>query len=182
MQGPGGAIHPTADHAYAGAGAGPADGAEHAHLSQETRIKVEAAKSFIENMYQVKSQSLQERLHRRKALEQGLQQQAVPEEERRRAIAEHEKRESDFNRLQRKRMTAEDFEPLTIIGRGAFGEVGINVKDPVWIMQYTATDRCIGSTSAGRRQLSPLSQSDLGMSLKITACIGHIAKALYGAV
>ena len=26
--------------------------------------------------------------------------------------------------LQRQRMTAEDFEPLTIIGRGAFGEVG----------------------------------------------------------
>lgn len=175
MQGPGGAVHPTVDHAYAGAGAGPADGAEHAHLSQETRIKVEAAKSFIENMYQVKSQSLQERLHRRKALEQGLQQQAVPEEERRRAIAEHEKRESDFNRLQRKRMTAEDFEPLTIIGRGAFGEVDINVNDPVWMMQYTAT-------STGRRQLSPLPQSDLGMFFKVTACIGHVAKALYGAV
>eukprot|EP00983_Pelagomonas_calceolata_P096059 1158085-Pelagomonas_calceolata.AAC.13 len=29
-----------------------------------------------------------------------------------------------FGPLQRQRMSAEDFEPLTIIGRGAFGEVG----------------------------------------------------------
>lgn len=36
---------------------------------------------------------------------------------------ELEKRESDFTRLQRARLSADDFEPLTIIGRGAFGEV-----------------------------------------------------------
>jgi hypothetical protein len=38
-------------------------------------------------------------------------------------MGELEKRESDFARLQRARLTADDFEPLTIIGRGAFGEV-----------------------------------------------------------
>lgn len=38
-------------------------------------------------------------------------------------LAELEKRESDYTRLQRARITPDDFEPLTIIGRGAFGEV-----------------------------------------------------------
>ena len=34
-----------------------------------------------------------------------------------------EQRERDFSRLQRQRLTPDDFEPLTIVGRGAFGEV-----------------------------------------------------------
>jgi hypothetical protein len=39
-------------------------------------------------------------------------------------LSQLEKHEGDFMRLQRARPTAYDFEPLTIIGRGAFGEVG----------------------------------------------------------
>ena len=41
------------------------------------------------------------------------------------ALEEHARQESDFTRLQRQRMTSDDFEPLTIIGRGAFGEVSV---------------------------------------------------------
>ena len=44
-------------------------------------------------------------------------------EERQAVLEDHAKRESDFTRLQRQRMTSADFENLTIIGRGAFGEV-----------------------------------------------------------
>ena len=40
------------------------------------------------------------------------------------ALAELERRESEYTRLQRHRMSVADFELLTIIGRGAFGEVG----------------------------------------------------------
>jgi serine/threonine kinase 38 len=40
-----------------------------------------------------------------------------------RVVEEFNRRESEFTRLQRQRMSAADFEPLTIIGRGAFGEV-----------------------------------------------------------
>jgi serine/threonine kinase 38 len=47
----------------------------------------------------------------------------MPEAEAAKILGELEKRESDYMRLQRTRMTADDFEPLTIIGRGAFGEV-----------------------------------------------------------
>ena len=48
----------------------------------------------------------------------------MPEDEQRKIMSELEKRESDYMRLQRQRLSADDFDPLTIIGRGAFGEVG----------------------------------------------------------
>jgi serine/threonine kinase 38 len=43
---------------------------------------------------------------------------------------ELERKESDYARLQRQRMSVDDFEPLTIIGRGAFGEV---IK---WLLRF----------------------------------------------
>jgi serine/threonine kinase 38 len=61
---------------------------------------------------------------RRGALEEELEREGITEEEKQRIMAELEKRERDYTRLQRQRMCADDFEPLTIIGRGAFGEVG----------------------------------------------------------
>jgi hypothetical protein len=51
----------------------------------------------------------------------------LPEDEQLKILGELEKRESDFTRLQRARLTSDDFEPLTIIGRGAFGEVSWRV-------------------------------------------------------
>lgn len=60
---------------------------------------------------------------------QELQREGLPEDQKRQILSELEKRESDFTRLQRQRMTAEDFEALSIIGRGAFGEVGV----PAWV-------------------------------------------------
>lgn len=93
--------------------------------SDQTKRRVEAAKTYIENMYRVQNQNIQERYARRTALEQQLQQQGLSEDEKRQILQALEKRESDYTRLQRQRMTAEDFELLTIIGRGAFGEVRI---------------------------------------------------------
>ena len=46
----------------------------------------------------------------------------LTEEERTRALAELERRETEYSRLRRQKLTVDDFEPLTIIGRGAFGE------------------------------------------------------------
>uniref|UniRef100_A0A7S0R4E5 non-specific serine/threonine protein kinase n=1 Tax=Chlamydomonas leiostraca TaxID=1034604 RepID=A0A7S0R4E5_9CHLO len=94
-------------------------------LSDETKRRVEAAKSYIENMYKVQYQNIQERYARRQALEAALAQEGLPPGEAAAVLAELEKRESDFTRLQRARITPDDFEPLTIIGRGAFGEVRI---------------------------------------------------------
>eukprot|EP00891_Asterochloris_glomerata_P007714 jgi/Astpho2/7714/fgenesh1_pm.00115_%23_33_t len=96
--------------------ASPSDGAQK---------KAQAAKSYIENMYKVQYQNIQQRADRRHRLERELQREELSEEERQHSLAALEQRERDFTRLQRQRLSAADFEPLTIIGRGAFGEVRI---------------------------------------------------------
>ncbi len=60
---------------------------------------------------------------RREQLEQQLSSSTVSEDERSVRISEHERRERDFTRLQRQRLSIHDFEPLKLIGKGAFGEV-----------------------------------------------------------
>ena len=62
---------------------------------------------------------------RRAKLEQELRSDQLTEEERQRARAELESRERDYTRLQRQRLCIDDFEPLKLIGKGAFGEVRI---------------------------------------------------------
>ena len=48
----------------------------------------------------------------------------MPEEEQAHILREFETKESEYMRLQRHKLGVDDFELLTIIGRGAFGEVG----------------------------------------------------------
>jgi len=47
----------------------------------------------------------------------------VTEEEQNNLLKHLEKKETEYMRLQRHKMGADDFEPLTMIGKGAFGEV-----------------------------------------------------------
>ena len=47
----------------------------------------------------------------------------VSEEEQNNLLKYFEKKEAELMRLQRRKMGADDFEPLTMIGKGAFGEV-----------------------------------------------------------
>jgi serine/threonine kinase 38 len=49
----------------------------------------------------------------------------LTEDQRREAREAHAKQEKAYSRLQRHVMTVDDFELLTIVGRGAFGEVRI---------------------------------------------------------
>lgn len=94
-------------------------------VSAETRRKAEAAKAYIEQMYKQKEQGLIARSSRRTALEEELDKEGLTAADRQRIMSEHAKRESDYTRLQRQRLSHEDFDKLTIIGRGAFGEVRI---------------------------------------------------------
>lgn len=56
-------------------------------------------------------------------LEKKLADSEVSEEEQNNLLRFFEKREREYMRLQRHKMGADDFEPLTMIGKGAFGEV-----------------------------------------------------------
>ncbi|XP_010532654.1 PREDICTED: serine/threonine-protein kinase tricorner-like [Tarenaya hassleriana] len=94
-------------------------------LSSVTKQKAAAAKQYIENHYKKQMQSLQERKERRNMLEKKLAAADVSEEEQNNLRKDLEKKETEYMRRQRHKMGADDFEPLTMIGKGAFGEVRI---------------------------------------------------------
>lgn len=60
---------------------------------------------------------------RRWILERKLASSDVPKEEQVNLIKDLERKETEFMRLKRHKICVDDFELLTIIGRGAFGEV-----------------------------------------------------------
>lgn len=63
--------------------------------------------------------------NRRNLLEQKLADADVSEEDQNNLIKFLEKKETEYMRLQRHKMGSDDFELLTMIGKGAFGEVNI---------------------------------------------------------
>ncbi|PIA64247.1 hypothetical protein AQUCO_00100021v1 [Aquilegia coerulea] len=92
-------------------------------MSSLTMERVAAAKQYIENHYRAQMKNIQERKERRWVLEKKLASSDVPEEEQLNLIKDLERKETEFMRLKRHKICADDFELLTIIGRGAFGEV-----------------------------------------------------------
>ncbi|KAG1330126.1 serine/threonine-protein kinase 38 [Cocos nucifera] len=91
--------------------------------SSLTMERVAAAKQFIENHYRNQMKNIQERKERRWFLERQLASLRVPKEEKINLLKDLERKETEFMRLKRHKICADDFELLTIIGRGAFGEV-----------------------------------------------------------
>uniref|UniRef100_A0A2P2L221 non-specific serine/threonine protein kinase n=1 Tax=Rhizophora mucronata TaxID=61149 RepID=A0A2P2L221_RHIMU len=91
--------------------------------SPVTRQKAAAAKQFIENHYKNHLQGLQDRLERRRALQRRAQEASIPNEEQEQMLRNLERKETEYMRLQRRKVGIDDFEQLTMIGKGAFGEV-----------------------------------------------------------
>ncbi|CAA2957242.1 serine threonine- kinase tricorner-like [Olea europaea subsp. europaea] len=91
--------------------------------SSSTMEKVAAAKQYIENHYKNQMKSIQERKERRWILERKLESSDFPKEEQINLIKDLERKETEFMRLRRNKICVEDFDLLTIIGRGAYGEV-----------------------------------------------------------
>ncbi|PWZ10863.1 Serine/threonine-protein kinase CBK1 [Zea mays] len=112
--------------AVAEEGEGEAEGeapAEAAVGSTLTMERVAAAKKFIENHYRSQMKTIQERKERRFKLERQLASSQVPKEQQIDLIKDLERKETEYMRLKRHKICVDDFELLTIIGRGAFGEV-----------------------------------------------------------
>ncbi|KAL3849979.1 hypothetical protein ACJIZ3_011861 [Penstemon smallii] len=93
--------------------------------SNLTKQKAAAAKQYIENHYKEQMKNLQERRERRNLLEKKLADADVSEEDQNNLLKFLEKKETEYMRLQRHKMGADDFELLTMIGKGAFGEVRV---------------------------------------------------------
>ncbi|XP_059626049.1 uncharacterized protein LOC132269056 isoform X2 [Cornus florida] len=90
-----------------------------------TKQKVAAAKQYIENHYKEQMKNLHERKERRNLLEKKLADADVSEEDQSNLLKFLEKKETEYMRLQRHKFGADDFELLTMIGKGAFGEVRV---------------------------------------------------------
>lgn len=90
-------------------------------LSAEDRAK--ATKAFLESRYNQVSKPKQQREKRRVTLEAEINQLKLADEEKSVLLEQQAQRETEFMRMQRQRLSPDDFEQLTIIGRGAFGEV-----------------------------------------------------------
>ncbi|KAG4916191.1 serine/threonine-protein kinase tricornered [Glycine max] len=111
---------------------------DEATLSNITKQKVAAAKQYIENHYKEQMKSLQERKERRTILEKKLADADVSEEDQNNLLKFLEKKETEYMRLQRHKMGVDDFELLTMIGKGAFGEVRVcreKTTDHVYAMK-----------------------------------------------
>lgn len=91
--------------------------------SPVTRQKSAAAKQFIENHYKNYLQGLHDRMERRRTLQRRAQEAQIPSEEQEKMLRNLEKKETEYMRLQRHKVGIDDFEQLTAIGKGAFGEV-----------------------------------------------------------
>ncbi|KAK9684954.1 hypothetical protein RND81_10G245400 [Saponaria officinalis] len=94
-------------------------------MSNITKQRVAAAKQYIEKHYKEQRKNLQERKERRSMLEKKLADADVSEEDQNNLLKFLEKKETEYMRLQRHKMGADDFELLTMIGKGAFGEVRV---------------------------------------------------------
>ncbi|CAN4096486.1 unnamed protein product [Withania somnifera] len=91
--------------------------------SSLTLERVAAAKKLIEDHYKSHMKLIQDRKQRRLLLERKLESSGVPKEEQMSLLKELERKETEYIRLKRHKISVDDFELLTIIGRGAFGEV-----------------------------------------------------------
>lgn len=60
---------------------------------------------------------------RRRALQRKVQEAQIPVEEQEEMMRSLERRETEYMRLQRRKIGIYDFEQLAVIGKGAFGEV-----------------------------------------------------------
>lgn len=57
-----------------------------------------------------------------------MKDESLSEEQKHEKRLQHAQKETEFLRLKRSRLGVEDFEPLKVIGRGAFGEVRLVQK------------------------------------------------------
>eukprot|EP00090_Calanus_glacialis_P016050 TRINITY_DN2516_c0_g1_i1.p1 TRINITY_DN2516_c0_g1~~TRINITY_DN2516_c0_g1_i1.p1 ORF type:complete len:552 (-),score=137.37 TRINITY_DN2516_c0_g1_i1:1215-2870(-) len=97
-------------------------------ISSHTRDKATRAKVLLENFYSNLRNQHKERTERRRKLEDSLLENNLSDLakiERRRM---HAVKETEYLRLKRAKLGVEDFDPLKVIGKGAFGEVRLVQK------------------------------------------------------
>ena len=98
------------------------------NFSGHTLDKATKTKLTLENYYNNLISQQRERRERLRRMEESFKEQGVEESvivERRN---QHAAKETEFLRLKRSRLGPDDFEPIKVIGKGAFGEVRLVQK------------------------------------------------------
>lgn len=98
------------------------------NFSGHTLDKATKAKLTLENYYSNLICQNRERRERWQRLEDSLKDGSIPEDQKAEKRQQHAVKETEFLRLKRSRLGVEDFDPLKVIGRGAFGEVRLVQK------------------------------------------------------
>ncbi|KAK2715449.1 serine/threonine-protein kinase tricornered-like [Artemia franciscana] len=96
--------------------------------SEHTSDKAMKAKLSIETFYINLINQHKERKQRLEKLEETLRDEKLTEPQKAELRQQHAIKETEFLRLKRSRLGVTDFEPLKVIGRGAFGEVRLVQK------------------------------------------------------
>ncbi|UXI19216.1 Diuretic hormone class 2 [Sarcoptes scabiei] len=98
-------------------------------FSGHTLDKATKAKVHLENYYSNLISQHMERRIRHERLEESMRDERLTEEQKQEKRIQHAQKETEFLRLKRSRLGVEDFTPLKVIGRGAFGEVRLVQKN-----------------------------------------------------
>jgi len=98
-------------------------------FSKNTLERARKAKQHIENYYKNLATQQSERNERLKRLQENLNAKGLTDDEKQDKLKEHASKETEFLRLRRSKLGADDFEPLKVIGKGAFGEVRLVQKN-----------------------------------------------------
>ena len=94
-------------------------------ISDKTKEKADAVKKYIEGKYAKLKSEEQERKEGWDLLKQKMDVLNLTPHEKELIKQDVLHREAELNRKARKKIYPSDFEPLSIIGKGAFGEVRI---------------------------------------------------------
>ncbi|CAI5738212.1 unnamed protein product [Peronospora destructor] len=92
-------------------------------ISHSTREKAKATKAYLEQKYAIMKREREESQERRNKLEKQMAAMRLTERKKEQYRQELRSKELQSLRHQRKRLAVGDFQPLAVIGRGAFGEV-----------------------------------------------------------
>lgn len=125
------ATTPTSTSSSSSTASGPTTAAtlqEVINFSCHTLDKATKAKLTLENYYSNLISQNRERKERWQRLEDSLKDESIPEDQKVEKRLQHASKETEFLRLKRSRLGVEDFDPVEVIGRGAFGEVRLVQK------------------------------------------------------
>jgi len=92
---------------------------------QQAKQREQKLKDYLEHHVKTKFQHVEERKERRAQLEKMMDEMKVPPEMRKQMENKLRQDESNYIQQRRKKLGLTDFDTLTVIGRGAFGEVRV---------------------------------------------------------